>query len=93
MWGFLRLENEHLHVYGTAIDEAFDGMQTDKMEPMKMGGGGGGGGGGDEVACLNLGFVRIQSSTKHMTNQEVLNELTALAVFVAGVALLTMFII
>ena len=23
MWGFLRLENEHLHVYGTAIDDSF----------------------------------------------------------------------
>lgn len=98
MWGFLRLENEHLHVYGTAIDETFDGMETSKMEPMKMGGGGGGSGGSSggreqEPACLDLGFIRIQSSTKHLSNQEVLNELTALAVFVAGVALLTMFII
>ena len=45
MWAFLRLENEHLHMYGTALDEGFatldeaEAMALDprSMTPMQIG--------------------------------------------------------
>ena len=45
MWAFLRLENEHLHTYGTAIDDGFanlgepDAVALDcrSMAPMRIG--------------------------------------------------------
>ena len=35
MWAFLRLENEHLHTYGTAIDDGFTAL--DEAELMALG--------------------------------------------------------
>jgi hypothetical protein len=84
VWAFLRLENEHLATYGTAVDESFgrdealDTMSLAHLEPMQV-----------HSSALHGGatallFGGVTSSTIDKSDNLVLMELVGLAVFVVA---------
>lgn len=96
MWGFLRLENEHLHVYGTAIDDSLGAhdmatIPLDQLSPMSVGKDGGKG--GSKVGHLDFGFFKVESSTASKSGLAVLVELSLLAGAVAMAGFIAAFVL
>jgi len=90
VWGFLRLENEHLHVYGTSpIEKSMSMGSLSDLKPMavkhhhhK-----------DDALFVFVGPFRISSSTAKYSVTYVTLELTAIAAFVFALGISAAFIL